>query len=176
MEKYKIVWGDIEGRRVYEYEHYGITYFLETAWKQEIVDYDEYLNNIESSHIKLLDYNVVTGYIGNQSEIDLTWVLPEDEIRLNFNPEIKKVYLNAQNINYTYFLGEEKFDCDITLDSNFIKAVKDINSFLKQNANRLTMINFRNVTNPMFKAWVTSACGRLNIRVTFSDSMDRSKS
>ena len=75
MENYKLIDMDnVRGVRYYSYEHEGITYFLETAWKRVVDDYDEYLGSVEHDHYELLGYNEVFDCEPYTSKLDFSWM------------------------------------------------------------------------------------------------------
>ena len=44
---------------------------------------------------------------------------------------------------------------------------KGLKRFIKKHGDNVTSITFKNVTNPIVKAWITSTCNSANVPVTF---------
>jgi len=175
MNQYKLVSEDNDRRKKYEYEHKGTTYVLETAWRRVVDDYDEYLGSVELDHIELSGYNTVIDYREYPNKSDFTWLPEEDTIFLKIDPIVKQISLNSQNIEYTRLFLNRKIYFDITQNSSFLQMAKGLKKFIEKHQENIQVLTFKNVQNPICKAWITSICRTANIDVTFDKNIEAEK-
>lgn len=180
MENYKITSQDrIRGTYEYAYEHQGIVYFLETAWKRVVDDYDEYLGSVELDHYELLGYNIAFGYEPSSvTKLDFSWMKREDVISVlscNLDSTVQKIILNSGNLSHSYFGLSRNVYIEIINNSNFTYMAKGLRRFIKKHGDNIVSITFKNVTNPIVKAWITSTCNSANIPVAFEEAKKNDK-
>ena len=176
---YKVIESNVHRINKYSYTQDDVEYILEDAYDIVIDYYDEYLSSIELPHAEIYDYDVLIDYNGNPSVIDLTWLKPKDEINLTkHNKELRKIYFNSKNAKTAYFnkeIEDRSFDIDMTINSSFWQAVREIKSFIKNNSDKVNSINFKNVPNEIFKTWAANAFTKSNIEMSFEEELAKTR-
>lgn len=145
----------------------GVSFHLRRATEYVIDDYDQYLGSVELSHYEDLGYDIVTGYSGDVSTIDLTWVKKEDVIELKTNENLERVFINCLNSKTAKFYSDNSISFEMIVNCNVVVAGSALKRFLANNASKINNINFYNVTNVIVKRYLEELCHSYGISAKF---------
>ena len=150
-------WDIINGEtKIIEYN--DARFKIEPEWKLVVDDYDYATGSIELSHREGLGFSTITLVDTKTDSLDLRFAKPEDNIELNLDEKIDKVYLNSVNIRYSYIRGDAKYKFDITKNTNFIDLAASLHFFIKNNHDVIDSINFQGITNEVQMAILRVLC------------------